>query len=141
MKIIVCVKQVPDTTEITINPETGTPDQGRRSFHSESDDANALEQALQIRDSQPGTEVVVITMGLRKPEKCCRSASPWARMTRSCCPTGPWAGPIPGPPPMLSRQVSARWGLRSDLRGQTGHRWRHRPGRPADCRKSWVSHR
>ena len=24
MRIIVCVKQVPDTNEITINPETGT---------------------------------------------------------------------------------------------------------------------
>ncbi len=63
MKIIVCVKQVPDTTEITINPETGTLIRDGVPSILNPDDANALEQALQIRDSQPGTEVVVITMG------------------------------------------------------------------------------
>ena len=63
MKIIVCVKQVPDTTEITINPETGTLIRDGVPSILNPDDANALEQALQIKDSQPGTEVVVVTMG------------------------------------------------------------------------------
>ena len=63
MKIIVCVKQVPDTTEIKINPETGTLIRDGVPSILNPDDANALEQALQIKDSQPDTEVVVVTMG------------------------------------------------------------------------------
>ncbi len=63
MRIIVCVKQVPDTTEIRINPETGTLIRDGVPSILNPDDANALEQALQIKDSQPDTEVVVITMG------------------------------------------------------------------------------
>ena len=63
MKIIVCVKQVPDTTEIRINPETGTLIRDGVPSILNPDDANALEQALVIKDEHPGTEVVVITMG------------------------------------------------------------------------------
>lgn len=63
MKIIVCVKQVPDTTEIKINPETGTLIRDGVPSILNPDDANALEQALQIKDDQPDTEVVVVTMG------------------------------------------------------------------------------
>ena len=59
MKIIVCVKQVPDTTEIRINPETGTLIRDGVPSILNPDDANALEQALAIKDSQPDTEVVV----------------------------------------------------------------------------------
>ena len=64
MKIIVCVKQVPDTTEIRINPETGTLIRDGVPSILNPDDANALEQALAIKDSQPDTEVVVVTMGM-----------------------------------------------------------------------------
>lgn len=63
MKIIVCVKQVPDTTEIRINPETGTLIRDGVPSILNPDDANALEQALQIKDERPDTEVVVVTMG------------------------------------------------------------------------------
>lgn len=63
MKIIVCVKQVPDTTEITINPETGTLIREGVPAILNPDDANALEQALRIKDEKPDTEVVVVTMG------------------------------------------------------------------------------
>lgn len=63
MRIIVCVKQVPDTTEITVNPETGTLVRDGVASILNPDDASALEQALRIKDSQPDTEVVAITMG------------------------------------------------------------------------------
>lgn len=63
MKIIVCVKQVPDTTEIRINPETGTLIRDGVPSILNPDDANALEQALKIKDGRPGTQVCVITMG------------------------------------------------------------------------------
>ncbi|MGN0713801.1 MAG: electron transfer flavoprotein subunit beta, partial [Anaerovoracaceae bacterium] len=42
MRIIVCVKQVPDTTEITINPETGTLIRDGVPSILNPDDANAL---------------------------------------------------------------------------------------------------
>lgn len=63
MKIVVCVKQVPDTTEIKINPETGTLIRDGVPAILNPDDANALEQALQIKDENPGTAVTVVTMG------------------------------------------------------------------------------
>lgn len=63
MRIAVCVKQVPDTNEIRINPETGTLIRDGVPSILNNDDANALEQALQVKDMQPDTEVVVITMG------------------------------------------------------------------------------
>ena len=63
MKIIVCVKQVPDTNEIKINPETGTLIRDGVPSILNPDDANALEQALQVKDDNPGTEITVITMG------------------------------------------------------------------------------
>lgn len=63
MKIIVCVKQVPDTNEIKINPETGTLIRDGVPSILNPDDANALEQALQVKDLYPDTTVSVITMG------------------------------------------------------------------------------
>ena len=63
MKIIVCVKQVPDTTEIRINPETGTLIRDGVPSILNPDDANALEEALKVKDTVPGTKVVAITMG------------------------------------------------------------------------------
>jgi electron transfer flavoprotein beta subunit len=63
MKIVVCVKQVPDTNEITINPETGTLIREGVPSILNPDDANALEQALLIKDKDKNAEVIVISMG------------------------------------------------------------------------------
>ena len=49
-KIIVCAKQVPDTNEIRINPETGTLIRDGVPSILNHDDANALEEALKIKD-------------------------------------------------------------------------------------------
>ena len=54
-KIIVCAKQVPDTNEITINPETGTLIRDGVPSILNPDDANALEEALKIKDQYPDT--------------------------------------------------------------------------------------
>ena len=62
-KIIVCAKQVPDTNEIKIDPVTKTlVRQGVPSILNH-DDANALEEALKIKDQFPDTHITVITMG------------------------------------------------------------------------------
>ena len=63
MKIIVCAKQVPDTTEVRIDPVKGTLIRDGVPSILNPDDANALEAALQIKDANEGTTVDVITMG------------------------------------------------------------------------------
>ena len=63
MKILVCVKQVPDTNEVKIDPVKGTLIRDGVPSILNPDDANALEEALKIKDKRPGTTVSVITMG------------------------------------------------------------------------------
>ncbi len=63
MKILVCCKQVPDTTEMKIDPVTNTLiRQGVPSILN-TYDAYALEQALQLKEKDPETTVTVISMG------------------------------------------------------------------------------
>lgn len=62
-KIIVCAKQVPDTNEIKINPETGTLMRDGVPSILNHDDANALEEALKIKDKLGDVHITVITMG------------------------------------------------------------------------------
>lgn len=63
MNIIVCVKQVPNTNEIKINPETGTLIREGVPSILNHDDANALELALSIKDEDTKTKITVLTMG------------------------------------------------------------------------------
>ena len=63
MKIIVCVKQVPDTTEVRIDPVTHTMVREGVPSILNPEDGNALEEALRLRDSCPDTRVTVLTMG------------------------------------------------------------------------------
>jgi electron transfer flavoprotein beta subunit len=62
-KIIVCAKQVPDTNEIRINPETGTLIRDGVPSILNNDDANALELALAIKDKYDDVTVTVVSMG------------------------------------------------------------------------------
>jgi len=62
-KIIVCAKQVPDTNVIKINPKTGTLMREGVPSILNHDDANALEEALKVKDQHPDTTITVITMG------------------------------------------------------------------------------
>ena len=48
MKILVCVKQVPNTNEVKINPKTGTLIRDGVESILNPDDDNALEAALQM---------------------------------------------------------------------------------------------
>lgn len=63
LHIIVCAKQVPDTNEIKINPATGTLIREGVPSILNHDDANALEEALRIKDQYPDTHITVVTMG------------------------------------------------------------------------------
>ena len=61
--IIVCAKQVPDTNVIKINPKTGTLIRDGVPSILNNDDANALEEALAIKDKFDDVHITVITMG------------------------------------------------------------------------------
>lgn len=62
-KIIVLAKQVPDTNEIKIDPVKNTLIREGVPSILNHDDANALEEALKIKDTYPDVHVTVITMG------------------------------------------------------------------------------
>ena len=63
MKIIVCVKQVPDTTEVKIDKKTNTLIREGVPSILNPDDANALEQALAIKEANEGVHITVVSMG------------------------------------------------------------------------------
>jgi electron transfer flavoprotein beta subunit len=63
MKIIVCVKQVPDSDKVRIDPKTGTLLRGSAAGILNHDDANALEEALKIKEQFPDTHITALSMG------------------------------------------------------------------------------
>lgn len=73
MKIVVCVKQVPDTNEVKIDPVTGTLIRDGVPSIMNPDDKAGLEVALQLKDTY-GAQVHVITMGLPQAETVLREA-------------------------------------------------------------------
>ncbi|HUV08056.1 MAG TPA: electron transfer flavoprotein subunit beta/FixA family protein [Spirochaetia bacterium] len=73
MKIIVCMKQVPDTTEVRINPETNTLiREGVQSIINPFD-MYAIEEGLRLKEKHGGT-VTVLSMGPPQVESSLREA-------------------------------------------------------------------
>lgn len=73
MEIVVCIKQVPDTTEVRINPETNTLiREGVPSIINPFDE-NAIEEAIRMRDKNGG-KVTVITMGPPQAKEALKQA-------------------------------------------------------------------
>ena len=72
MKIIVCVKQVPDTSGKVAVKEDGTMDRAAMATISNPDDMNALEAALQIKDQTPDVKVIVLSRGPAPTESMLR---------------------------------------------------------------------
>lgn len=73
MKIVVCIKQVPDTNEVKIDPVTGTLIRDGVPSIMNPDDKAGLEVALSLKEEY-GAEVSVITMGLPQAEAVLREA-------------------------------------------------------------------
>lgn len=63
MNILVCVKQVPDTTEIKIDPVTNTLIRAGVPSIVNPFDGYALEAAARIKDKNPDSNIVVLSMG------------------------------------------------------------------------------
>ncbi len=73
MKIVVCIKQVPDTTEIKLDPVTGTLIRDGVPSIMNPDDKAGLEEALKLKDMY-GAHVTVITMGPPQADAILREA-------------------------------------------------------------------
>lgn len=73
MKIVVCVKQVPDSAEVRINPETNTLIRDGVQSIINPYDMHAIEAGLQLREKVGGT-VTVVTMGPPQAETALREA-------------------------------------------------------------------
>lgn len=73
MKIIVCVKQVPDTTEVRLDPVTGTLLREGIPSIINPDDKAGLEAALRLKDRYEA-HVTVLTMGPPQADLALREA-------------------------------------------------------------------
>jgi electron transfer flavoprotein beta subunit len=74
MNIIVCLKQVPDTNEVRIDPVRGTLIREGVPSIINPDDRNALEEALRIKDENSDVKVTVLSMGPPQADVALREA-------------------------------------------------------------------
>lgn len=63
MKIVVCIKQVPETNDVTIDPVTHNLDRRGLAGVMNPFDKNAIELALNLKDSRDDVQVALLTMG------------------------------------------------------------------------------
>jgi electron transfer flavoprotein beta subunit len=73
VKIIVTIKQVPDTTEVKLDPRTGTLIREGVPSIINPEDKNAIEAALRLKEAE-GASVTVISMGPPQAEDALREA-------------------------------------------------------------------
>ena len=73
MKIVVCVKQVPDTNEVKLDPVKGTLIRDGVPSIMNPDDKAGLEAALQLKDAN-GAHVTVVSMGPPQADEVLREA-------------------------------------------------------------------
>jgi len=74
MKILVLIKQVPDTIDVKIDPETNTLKREGVDSIINPFDMYAIEEALRVKERLQGAEVVVVSMGPPQAEKALREA-------------------------------------------------------------------
>lgn len=73
MKIIVCIKQVPDTSEVKLDPKTNTLIRDGVPSIINPDDKSGIEAALRIKEKVGGT-VTVVCMGPAQADVAIREA-------------------------------------------------------------------
>ena len=74
MKIVVCIKQVPDTVEVKIDPKTGTLIRDGVPSIINPDDKTGIEAALQLKEKMAGSTVTVVSMGPPQADVALREA-------------------------------------------------------------------
>lgn len=73
MNILVCVKQVPDTAEIKIDPVTSTLIRVNVPSIVNPFDVYALEMAVRVKEQNPGTRITLLSMGPEQAREALRS--------------------------------------------------------------------
>ena len=73
MLVVACIKQVPDTTQVSVDPVTGTLIREGVPFIMNPFDTHALEESLRLKDRY-GFRVAVISMGPPSAEVTLRKA-------------------------------------------------------------------
>ena len=73
MNIVVCIKQVPNTNEVKLDPKTGTLIREGVPSIINPDDKAGLEAALRLKDAQ-GAHVTVLSMGPPQADAALREA-------------------------------------------------------------------
>lgn len=74
MKIIVCIKQVPDTAEVKLDPKTNTLIREGVPSIINPDDKAGIEAALRLKEAVPDSTVTVLSMGPAQAERALREA-------------------------------------------------------------------
>ncbi|MBR5261024.1 MAG: electron transfer flavoprotein subunit beta/FixA family protein [Oscillospiraceae bacterium] len=74
MKIIVCIKQVPDTNEVKLDPKTGRLIRDGVPSIINHDDKNALEEAIALKDGRDDVTITVVSMGPPQADVALREA-------------------------------------------------------------------
>ena len=76
LKIVVLAKQVPDTRNVGKDAMTaeGTVNRAALPAIFNPEDLNALEQALQLKDKNPGSTITLLTMGLPRAAEIIRES-------------------------------------------------------------------
>ena len=74
MNIVVCIKQVPDTTNVRINPQTNTLEREGVASIINPFDAYAIEEGVRIRERLGEGKVTIVTMGPPQADSSLREA-------------------------------------------------------------------
>ncbi|HHS49988.1 MAG TPA: electron transfer flavoprotein subunit beta/FixA family protein [candidate division Zixibacteria bacterium] len=72
MRFVVCIKEVPDTADVKMDPERNTLIRAGVPSIINPFDAYALELALQKKDAEPSIEIITLSMGPPQAEKSLR---------------------------------------------------------------------
>lgn len=83
MKIVVCIKQVPGTSQVEIDPETGVLKRDGAAAKINPYDLYALETAMRLKERCGGT-VTAVTMGPPQAEAMMKEAYMMGRGSGVC---------------------------------------------------------
>jgi len=83
MRIIIPIKQVPETSNVKMDPETGTMvREGVESIINPLD-LYSIETGIRLKEKYGG-EIIVVSMGPKKAEEALKKLLQWA-VTMECC--------------------------------------------------------
>lgn len=139
LNIIVLAKQVPDTRNVGKDAmkADGTINRAALPAIFNPEDLNALEQALRLKDANPGSTITLLTMGLPRASEIIREA-----IYRGADSGIVLTDRVLGGADTLATSYSLAQAvkkirkLRHYSRRTSGHRRRYSPGRSPDSRKT-----